>query len=59
MCTADVRGPTPVEALRFTCEKIRKDLKFLHRASANLTFDVGCMLGERLAKAMVVTAPPG
>ncbi|MBN1101946.1 MAG: MMPL family transporter, partial [Deltaproteobacteria bacterium] len=50
--TADVRALTPVEALRFDYQKLRKDLKFFPHIVANLNFNISCILGERLAGVM-------
>ncbi len=47
--TADVRALTPVEALRFDYEKLKKDLKFFPHIVAKLNFNISCILGERLA----------
>jgi predicted RND superfamily exporter protein len=56
--TADVRALTPVEALRFDYQKLRKDLKFFPHIVANLNFNISCILGERLAGALVAMGVP-
>jgi predicted RND superfamily exporter protein len=58
--TADVRALTPVEALRFDYQRLKKDLKFFPHIVANLNFNISCILGERLAGVVCSMAPqPG
>ncbi|MCA8967536.1 MAG: cyclic nucleotide-binding domain-containing protein, partial [Planctomycetes bacterium] len=50
--TADVRALTPVEALRFDYERMRRDLRHFPRIVAMLNFNISRILGERLADVM-------
>lgn len=47
--TTDVRAITPVSALRYDLERIRKDLRFFPRIIARINFNISCILAERLA----------
>ena len=47
--TADVRAVGQLSALRFDCERMEQDLKFFPNIVAKLNFNIGCILGERLA----------
>ncbi len=46
---AAVRAVTPVSALRFDYERMRKDLKFFPNIVAKLHFNISYILGQRLA----------
>ncbi len=50
--TADVRALTPVGALRFDYERLKKDLKFFPHIVAKLNFNISRILGERLVEVM-------
>ncbi len=52
--TANVRALTPVQALRFDYERMRRDLRYFPRIVAALNFNISRILGERLADAMGV-----
>jgi predicted RND superfamily exporter protein len=47
--TADVQALTPVEALRFDYERLKKDLKFFPHIVANINMNISHVLCERLA----------
>ena len=47
--TADVRAVGQLSALRFDYERMEQDLKFFPNIVAKLNFNIGCILGERLA----------
>jgi predicted RND superfamily exporter protein len=48
--TADVRALTPVQALRYDFESIRKNLRFFPGIVAKLNFNISGILGDRLAR---------
>ena len=45
-----MQATTPVSALRFDYEKLKKDLKLFPNIIAKLNFNISCILGERLAE---------
>jgi hypothetical protein len=52
--TADVRAVTPVQALRFDYDRMKRDLRYFPRIVAALNFNISRILGERLAEVMAV-----
>lgn len=48
--TADVRAKSPITALRFDFERMKKDLKYFPNIVAQLNFNISYILGERLAE---------
>lgn len=50
--TADVRALTPIQALRYDFETIRRDLRFFPHLVAKLNFNISVILGERLASTL-------